>query len=152
MKFFKTIFKKKRNEEKPIEIDTNLEKFELESYYFYVEKDIKNLLKEETEKTISMMKKIGYKIEIEYVDIFSYGSVWVSFIKDEEHFRINFDFNKKTKILIRTGFFIPSKKPEKLREDFIKKFNDVSVESDRVGDIIYPITYIQKEKIRLVFV
>jgi hypothetical protein len=124
--------------------------------WFYIDKHIKKQLKEEVNKTIHLMRKLGFIVEFEkprYRDD-DVEDIWIK-IKDVEEkniFLMGFDISRKTKQLVGTNFLIQKGGEGHIKKEVAKKIQRSYFFSDgKETSFLDPITFLQIQKTRLIF-
>lgn len=131
-----------------------MEKCEIGNGWFYVEGKLVDELKKKTEETIKLLENAGYKVKISKPNIKTYdvGVLWIVAKKaKKEHFTFGFHFDKSTKELLRTFFTVQIEAGDSIWNSMVNKYGNNSIESGDKIDLFYPLAYIKKERVRLLY-
>jgi len=124
--------------------------------WFYIDKHIKKQLKEEVNKTVRLMRGLGFIVKFDkplHPDD-DLETIWIEIGDSEEKniFLIGFNIDRKTKKLFRTFFGVRRDEVGYIKKEVEKKMDRGHFFSDGKGtSFLDPITFLQTQKTRLIF-
>jgi len=124
--------------------------------WFYIDKHIKKQLKEEVNKTVRLMRGLGFIVKFDkprYPDD-DVETIWIEIGDSEEKniFLIGFNIDRKTKKLFRTLFGVRKDEVGYIKKEVAKKMDRSYFFSDgKETSFLDPITFLQTQKTRLIF-
>jgi len=129
------------------------QKFKLSRRWFWMEKTKGTKLLKEANKTIEMLKKLGYKVAIEEPDWNRFDNlvIWVIAKNPDGEIIFGFKINKKTRELDSTFLTLRSKSKAIQEIKKSKEFTYGAFERNKNQDLLEPMTLLQKMRLKLIF-